>query len=382
MSTNWFDFLPIGAFEPRPGGGMRLHGSKGGSSAPPPDPRLVEAQIKSLGVQDSAIQEVLATARRMAPIQEEQMQFGLDATKKAYDQSQEDRSWMLTRRGMLSTAQDSMASEAANFNTDAKREELAAQATADVNSAFSSARDQSARSLARRGINPASGNALATENQMTIAQAASGAGAANNARTAARMEGRALTDRVTNSLAGYPSMASGSTMSGASLAAGGLGIANNGLAGMNSGSTSAAQMAGSMGSNASGMFGAMASYKNGQDQLNQGDSLASTLGGLGGAAVGAAKLAPVLGFGAKSAGAAALIAGSDRRLKENIIEVGQDEQTGLKLYEFNYLSDTAKRYRGVMADEVAAYMPDAVVRGLDGFMLVDYGRLGLTMAEV
>jgi len=117
------------------------------------------------------------------------------------------------------------------------------------------------------------------------------------------------------------------------------------------------------------MFGAMASYKTNADRNNQGDSLASTLGGLGGAAVGAAKLAPVLGF-------------SDRRLKENIIEVGQDEQTGLKLYEFNYLSDPDKRYRGVMADEVEAYMPDAVVKGLDGFMLVDYGRLGITMVEI
>lgn len=59
-----------------------------------------------------------------------------------------------------------------------------------------------------------------------------------------------------------------------------------------------------------------------------------------------------------------------------------DAGSGLKLYEFSYLSDPKKRYRGVMADEVMEYMPDAVVHGLDGFMLVDYGRLGLTMAEV
>ena len=366
---SWFAMLPEQAFRPRAGGGMCLYGKDGGGDAPPPDPRLVEAQIRSMGIQDSAIQEVMATARRMAPLQEEQLQFGLESAKKAYEQSQEDRAWTLTRRDMLSGAQDSMASEAANFNTEARREELAAQATADVNSAFSSARDQSGRSLARRGINPASGKALDVENQMTIAQAASGAGAANTARTAARAEGRALTDRVTNSLAGYPSMASGSTVTGASLAAGGLGLTNTALTGLNSGSTTAAGMAGSMGANASGMFGAMASYKTNADRNNQGDSLASTLGGLGGAAVGAAKLAPVLGF-------------SDRRLKENIIEVGQDEQTGLKLYEFNYLSDPDKRYRGVMADEVEAYMPDAVVKGLDGFMLVDYGRLGITMVEI
>jgi hypothetical protein len=347
---------------------MRLHGGgKGGSSAPPPDPRLVEAQIKSLGIQDESIQEIMKTARSMAPIQQEQMQFGLDSSKKAYDQSQEDRSWMLGRRGILSGAQDTMAADAANFNTEAKQEELAGKATADVNSAFSSARDQSARSLARRGINPASGTAIATDNQMTLAQAGAEAGAANNARTAARTEGRALTDRVTNSLAGYPSMATGATGAGAGFGANGLSIANTGLSGMNAGSVAAGSMAGSMGANAAQMYGTMGNYKTGQDQANQGDSTAALLGGLGGAAAGAAKLAPLF---------------SDRRLKENIELVGKDEDTGLNLYEFNYITNPNVRFRGVMADEVLAQFPAAVVKTSDGYLAVDYSQIGIEMVEV
>lgn len=73
---------------------------------------------------------------------------------------------------------------------------------------------------------------------------------------------------------------------------------------------------------------------------------------------------------------------SDRRLKENIESVGADEATGLNLYEFNYIGEPESRYRGVMAQEVEAYMPEAVVYNDDGFMAVKYGLLGLEMTEV
>jgi len=35
---------------------------------------------------------------------------------------------------------------------------------------------------------------------------------------------------------------------------------------------------------------------------------------------------------------------SDRRLKENIEEVGRDERTMLPLYEFEYIGGTGKRF--------------------------------------
>lgn len=72
---------------------------------------------------------------------------------------------------------------------------------------------------------------------------------------------------------------------------------------------------------------------------------------------------------------------SDRRLKENIKLVGKDERTGLNLYEFSYIGD-GKRLRGVMADEVEAAYPDAVVYDDLGFASVNYGALGLEMVEV
>lgn len=66
---------------------------------------------------------------------------------------------------------------------------------------------------------------------------------------------------------------------------------------------------------------------------------------------------------------------SDARLKENIEKVG--EKNGFTLYAFNYLWSPI-RYIGVMAQEVKKKFPEAVGTR-DGFLTVDYGKLGLEM---
>lgn len=73
---------------------------------------------------------------------------------------------------------------------------------------------------------------------------------------------------------------------------------------------------------------------------------------------------------------------SDRRAKFDIEEVGQDATTGLPLYEFRYKAIPDKRFRGVMADDVEQYMPEAVVEDARGYKLVNYDMLGLEMVEV
>ena len=68
---------------------------------------------------------------------------------------------------------------------------------------------------------------------------------------------------------------------------------------------------------------------------------------------------------------------SDIRLKRDIAQVGELD-SGINLYRYRYLwSDTT--YVGVMAQEVAAVKPEAVLRGADGYLRVDYARLGLRM---
>jgi hypothetical protein len=73
---------------------------------------------------------------------------------------------------------------------------------------------------------------------------------------------------------------------------------------------------------------------------------------------------------------------SDRRLKQDIELVGRDERTMLPLYEFAYKSDPSRRFLGVMADDVEAYMPEAVGESEDGYKFVNYAMLGIEMVEV
>lgn len=120
--TEW-DMLPEHAFRPRPGG-MTF---EGGTSTPAPDPRLVEAQVRNLGVQDDMIQQIFQNTNDMAPVQKEQTQFALDTARQSWEQSQSDREYAIGRRDELTGLQDTMIQGAKTFNTEAKRKELAGQ---------------------------------------------------------------------------------------------------------------------------------------------------------------------------------------------------------------------------------------------------------------
>ena len=68
---------------------------------------------------------------------------------------------------------------------------------------------------------------------------------------------------------------------------------------------------------------------------------------------------------------------SDVRAKRDITPLAQREN-GLQLYRYRYAwSDT--QYVGVLAQEVREVAPTAVLRGADGYLRVDYARLGLRL---
>jgi hypothetical protein len=68
---------------------------------------------------------------------------------------------------------------------------------------------------------------------------------------------------------------------------------------------------------------------------------------------------------------------SDIRLKRDIQQLGRSAD-GIGIYRYKYLwSDTS--YVGVMAQEVAAIEPEAISSGPDGYLRVDYTRLGLSL---
>lgn len=261
--------------------GIRLYPGK--VDTPAPDPRLVDAQIESLDMQRQVMNMIMDQSKEFAPLQKEQMQFGLDSARKAYEQSQQDRDWMLGRRGQLSGLQDQLTRDAQSFNTEDRRSELAGEAMGDVNQAFANARGQADRDMARMGVNPNDGRQAAVSGQLAAQQALGLATAGNKARSQARQEGYALTDRATNALAGYPAMGMQATGAGAGYGGMGLQLANAGLAGMNSGLLAAGGMAGNMGQNATNQWSAQ---QNAYMQAQNADSaafggLGSAIGGIG-----------------------------------------------------------------------------------------------------
>jgi hypothetical protein len=62
---------------------------------------------------------------------------------------------------------------------------------------------------------------------------------------------------------------------------------------------------------------------------------------------------------------------SDRRLKSNIQRIGT-HPSGIGWYEYDIFG---RHEQGVMADEVEAVMPEAVIMHDSGYKMVDYGRL-------
>ena len=106
-------------------------------------------------------------------------------------------------------------------------------------------------------------------------------------------------------------------------------------------------------------------------------SVASSIYGMGG--LGAT------GANAKNAGPMSWFfggGGSDRRLKENINQIGTSPK-GYKVYEFSYKADkTRTRYRGAMAQDVVKINPMAVGIHPEGYLTVDYDQIDVDMEVV
>lgn len=121
-------------------------------------------------------------------------------------------------------------------------------------------------------------------------------------------------------------------------------------------STPASNLSGDIYNSYQGSLDAASSKNAGSNALMGG------LFSLGGSAIGSGMFNNMFSF-------------SDRRLKKDVVHIG--ERGGLPLYLFRYLWEDGStlQHVGHMADEVAARVPDAVVRGPEGFDLVNYARV-------
>lgn len=342
----------------------------GKSSPPPPDyGPLAQASRESAEIMAGLGREQLDFARQqyeeMRPLAERIAESQIGSQEELMGMAREDRERYLQtfvplEQGLVQRAQE--------FDTEAYREQLAQQAAADAARAFGSTQAQTARGLARMGVAPGSGAAQAQMNMNAIAAAGQRAGAMTGSRTQSEQLGYA---RLLDA-AGL-----GRNLPGLSQSAYGASV-GAGSAGMNTAMAPGGQFmqgfgagANTIGSGQSMQLGGLGNILNSQTSVyNTAQSQADPLASIAGMAIG--------GW----AGGGFKPIGSDRRLKQDIELVGRDERTGLSLYEYAYKSDPSRRFIGVMADEVEAYMPEAVGESEDGYKFVNYGMLGIEMIEV
>lgn len=315
----------------------------GGKSNPPPDYSGMEAVAR----------EQLRFAQQqyqdLRPIAEGIGQAQIAAQTQQMEQAQDYYNYM---QETFRPVEQSLVAQAQNFNTDAYRQQKAAEASAAASRAFSTARASNARSLAARGVNPNSGAARGMGTATQLQEGLARAGGMTSARQQAEQMGYA---RMIDA-AGL-----GRGLAGASAAAY-AGATGAGSAGLNSYMAPGTQYQQGL-AGAGQTFGNMANMQNQafmQGQANQAGMFGSLVG----------------------AGATYATFGSDRRLKDNIRFCTVDPATELNLYEFNYINDPDRTFIGVMADEVMERFPQAVIEQEDGYYAVDYAELGLEMVEV
>lgn len=315
----------------------------GGKSAPAPDYSGMEQVAREqLSFAREQYQDFAPVAQEIMGLQMQAQQQQMDQAADYYDYQQS--TFRPLEQGLVQRAQE--------MDTEAYRQQQAAQASAAAARAFSTSDAMNRRAMAARGVNPASGAARGASNATGLQQAAMRAQAMTGARQAAE-------DRAT--AAQYQ-------------AAGlGRGLATNSLAAFQ-GATGAGTAAGNMGMAAgnqyqAGLAGAGSTF----------GQMASTQASLYGQKMGIQ--AEMLGT-ALGAGTAAAF--SDRRLKTNIEKVGADENTGLTLYSFNYIESVGQdgTFIGVLADEVMEDYPEAVLVMDNGYYAVDYDKLGIELQTV
>ncbi len=258
-------------------------GSK--SSAPPPDPRLQAAQMDALQSQTEIAQKTLADQEQMLPLQQQALQFGLDSSQTAFQQSQDDRAYALQKRNQLDTAEQPILDEALNFNEDDRRTQLAQQSSAEITKNFANAGTQQARGLQREGVTPTTEQTTAMQTQAGLAEAKARSYAGEAVSTAAKQEGITERAQAVNLLSGAPAMATGLTTTGAQIGAQATGIVNQGAAGINAGLSTSGQIFSQMGKQASSLWDAQGQAKFASDQ-----QAASSNNEMWGSVIGAAAM--------------------------------------------------------------------------------------------
>lgn len=288
-----------------------MGGSKGKTPAPPDYTPIAAGQLESAQIAAQVSREQLAWAKEQyaqdRQVSDEVINRALTISESEAAAGRADRE---RYQQTFQPIQDDLVREYREYNTDAKKEQLAGEAVAANAAQFAAARAAAVRDLESYGVDPSQTRSGALDLGMRVAEAATGAGAANVARQQAEDQRRALRSEAINIGQGY-----GSQIAGAY----GTALAANNQA-VNAGLATTASGAGTMGTGvqwggvAQGGYGGAAQTQNmgyqnalgrSQQQAAGSSSMWGGIGALAGAAIGTF-IAPGVGtaLGASLGGAA------------------------------------------------------------------------------
>lgn len=328
---------------------------------PGPDPSLARSQEymarTAADAEKRAADNDAFYKTTLMPRYLDQMDLQLGLAREESTRQREMSDYALARAKKFDGLQDAYLKQVDQFDSADNRERMAGMAIADVQRGLNDQRGQMARSMMASGLNPNSGKYLSMLANQQVSAGLGQAAAANMAREAARREGMALRGAASGMGQSYLGQAGGFGMS----SLGAMGAGMGALQGMQGAQGANAQQWGSytgMGVGAMGDF-ANRGYQQQMMQFQAAQANAQGVNQIIGAGLGAA--------------AGAMMKPSDRRLKMNVVKVGQ-RADGLGVYQWDYVWG-GPRATGVMADEVRGKYPGAV-SSIGGYDMVDYSKLG------
>lgn len=181
------------------------------SDAPSPDPLIGQAARANAELAREALdwymREFEANKPRQAALDAKSMEFADQQMETSRFQTQVARDQWDRYKSVGIPAEDAMYRDAATYDSADRQAEAAGRAASDVEQAIASSNEARRRSIARAGVNPADGRALAMEQDAATAGALAKAGAMNSERNRIRDMGIMLRKDAAGFARGMPSTA-------------------------------------------------------------------------------------------------------------------------------------------------------------------------------
>lgn len=165
---------------------MPMCNGKGGGSAPDPDPNIGIAALKNAEIGKEALDWYKGIYAQDAPYREELRALSNELTQSQVAAANQNQNIANDYYDYMNKTyrpiEESLAKDATTYSSAAEQEKQAAAAAADIASASANQRAQMNRAMAASGVNPNSGRFASLQNDASILESATRAGAMTKAR--------------------------------------------------------------------------------------------------------------------------------------------------------------------------------------------------------